>query len=250
MSSLPAFFRRLDKSRTRAVLVSLGLFGFVIAIFVLGKAGVILDVAEVRSAMADLATGPWGLPALITVFIVSAFVGIPQFVLIGIAVFAFGPFLGFAYSWVATLVSGTVTFFTGRLVGEGTVRRHGGQFSNRLSTFIGRNAFLASAIVRNVPTGPFLLVNMVFGVSHARFSHFLSGLALGVLPKIALVAFAGTSILQALDGRPLLAVAAAIVAIAIWLVLVLYARSRIRGVEQNVSPEPTSAVDIDAAANK
>lgn len=250
MRSLPAFFRRLDKTRTRAVLVSLLLFGFVIALFLLGKSGMLYDVEAVRAAMADLATGPWGLPALIAVFVVSAFVGVPQFVLIGIGVFAFGPFLGFAYSWIATLVSGTVTFFTGRFVGESTVRRHGGQFANRLSKFIGRNAFLASAIVRNVPTGPFLLVNMVFGVSRAKFSHFLAGLAFGVLPKIALVAFAGTSILQALDGRPFLAVAAAGAAIGIWLVLVLYARARLRSVEQNMSQDAPSAVDIHAMPDK
>ncbi|MEL6569203.1 MAG: VTT domain-containing protein [Pseudomonadota bacterium] len=228
MRSLPAFFRRLDATRTRAILVSLLLFGLVISLFIMGKYGSLYDVDAVRRALADVAQGPWGLPALIAVFIVAAFVGAPQFVLIGIAVFAFGPILGFAYSWIATLVSGTVTFWTGRFVGEGTVRRHGGNFVNRMATFIGQNAFVASAIVRNVPTGPFLLVNMVFGVTRAKFSHYLAGMALGVLPKIALVAFAGTSIMSAFEGQPLVAAGAAILAVGIWLGLVLFARSRIR----------------------
>ena len=231
MRSLPAFFRRLDKTRTRAILVSLLLFGLVISIFIMGRYGSLYDVEAVRRGLADVAEGPWGLPVLIAVFIVAAFVGAPQFVLIGMAVFAFGPVVGFVYSWIATLVSGTVTFWTGRFVGEGTVRRHGGNFANRLANFIGKNAFVASAVVRNVPTGPFLLVNMIFGVTRAKFSHFIAGMALGVLPKIALVAFAGTSILSAFEGQPLVALGAAALAVAIWIGLVLFARSRIRGAE-------------------
>lgn len=250
MRSLPAFFRRLDQTRLRAVIVSVLLFAVVIAIFVIGKTGTFIDIDAVRGAMSDLATGPWGLPALIMVFCLAAFLGVPQFVLIGIAVFAFGPVLGFVYSWIATLSSGTLTFWIGRLAGEGTVRKHGGNFANRMSSFIGRNAFAASAIVRNVPTGPFLLVNMIFGVSHAKFTHYLGGMALGVIPKIGLVAFAGTSILSAFDGRPIVAVLAAAAAVIIWVALVLYARSRIRGDSNSIPQKDDYPVDTGAAHSK
>ncbi len=229
MSFLPTFLRRLDATATRTVVVSLALFATVMVIFLVGKTGLIFDLDWLKARMNTLADGPWGLPALIGVFIFGAFIGVPQFVLISIAVVAFGPILGFAYSWVATLVSGAVTFFTGRLAGEPAIRRYGGNFANRMSAFIGRNAFLASAIVRTFPTGPFLLVNMAFGVSQASFAHYLAGMAVGILPKLMLVAFAGQSVLSALDGRPLLAIAAAGLAIALWVVLALYARRRVRG---------------------
>ncbi|NBC20401.1 MAG: TVP38/TMEM64 family protein [Alphaproteobacteria bacterium] len=246
MSVFPRFLRRLDASPARAVWVSALLFALVIAIFVTGRTGAIVDVEALRASMDRLADGPWGLPALIAVFCVCAFVGVPQFVLIGLSVFAFGPLTGFAFAWVATMVSGALNFWIGRLVGEDAVRRHGGQFVNRLSAFIGRNAVAASAIVRNVPTGPFLLVNMVFGVSHARFTHYLAGMGIGILPKIALVAFAGTSIMSAFEGQPLLASGAALLALAIWLALVLYARGRLRAERQDL-PE-TGPVEIDTAA--
>jgi uncharacterized membrane protein YdjX (TVP38/TMEM64 family) len=41
---------------------------------------------------------------------------------------------------------------------------------------------------------------MAFGVSPARFSSFLAGCALGVLPKTALVAFFGGSVMTAVTG--------------------------------------------------
>ena len=228
MSVFPRFFRRLDATATRTVIVSVLLFGSVIALFLIGRSGSLVDLDTLQTTLSGLATGPWGLPALVAVFCICAFIGVPQFVLIGIAVFAFGPVFGFAYSWVATLASGTVTFWVGRLAGEDAMRRYGGNFANRMSAFIGRNAFVASAVVRNVPTGPFLLVNMAFGVSRARFLHYLGGMALGVLPKLTLVAFAGQSVLSAMGGRPLLAGAAAVAAIAVWVLLALYARRRIR----------------------
>lgn len=245
MISLLRFLRRLDATAMRTVLVSLALFGTVIAIFVVGKTGSLLDVDGMSAALGDLAAGPWGLPALIVVFCLCAFLGVPQFVLIGMSVFAFGPMLGFAYAWLATLVSGTVTFWVGRLSGEDAMRRYGGNFANRMSAFIGRNAFAASAIVRNVPTGPFLMVNMAFGVSRARFSHYLAGMALGVLPKIGLVAFAGSSIASAVDGNLWMAGAAAALAVGIWIGLALYARSRVRGERKTVSHEAPETVDSD-----
>ncbi len=246
MSLIPRFLRRLDASASRTVWVSALLFGVVIAIFAIGRTGAVVDVEALRRGMDDLADGPWGLPALVAAFSICAFFGVPQFVLIGLSVFAFGPLTGFAFAWVATMISGALDFWIGRLVGEDAVNRHGGQFVNRLSGFIGRNALAASAIVRNVPTGPFLLVNMVFGASQARFSHFLVGMGIGVLPKITLVAFAGTSIMSAFEGQPLVAGGAAFLAVGIWIALVLYARTRLRRERQD-SPS-SSRNEIDSAS--
>ncbi|MEM9738300.1 MAG: VTT domain-containing protein [Pseudomonadota bacterium] len=248
MLSLPAFLRRLDASRTRAILVSLLLFSLILAMFLIGKTGTLYDPVAVRDAMAELSNSGWGLPTLIFLFVVLAYVGFPQAGLIGISVFAFGPLQGAFYAFIATLCSGTTTFYTGRFVGEAALRQHGGNLANRLSIFIGRNAFLASAIVRNVPTGPFLLVNMIFGATRAKFLHYMSGLAVGASVKIVLITFFGASILQALQGNPLLAILAGAGAVAIWLVMVVYARDRLRAIEQEMSQEADSYVDTPKQA--
>lgn len=250
MRSLPAFLRRLDATRTRTILVSLLLFSLILLLFVLGKSGTLYDPDAVRDAMAELSGSWWGLPSLILLFIILAYVGFPQAGLIGISVFAFGPVNGALYAWIATLCSGTTTFYTGRIVGEAALRKHGGNLANRLSIFIGRNAFLASAVVRNVPTGPFLLVNMIFGATRAKFLHFLAGLGVGASVKIVLITFFGASILQALQGNPVLAILAGLAAVGIWLVMVLYARGRLRAIEQEMSQTPQSGVDTsNQAAN-
>lgn len=223
--------------------MGLGLLTVVLALFVLGKTTNLLNVETLQSTIESLGSSPWALPALVLIFVLAAFMGFPQFVLIGFAVAAFGPWTGALYAWLASLVSGAVTFFTGRFAGEKAVRKYAGKKVNDFASFIGKNAFLASLIVRNVPAGPFLIVNMVFGASRAKFSHFISGMAVGTLPKIALVAFAGQSLFAAVQGNPVIAILAAIAAIAIYAGVALFAKRRLLAQEKNLPSEPAEPVD-------
>jgi uncharacterized membrane protein YdjX (TVP38/TMEM64 family) len=93
---------------------------------------------------------------------------------------------------------------------------------------MGKNGFLASLIVRFVPTAPFIVVNMAFGAARVNFWAFMLGLALGVLPKTILVAFAGDSILDALQGEFLAAAVMAALAIVVWVVIALIVRRLVR----------------------
>ncbi len=250
MSVLPRFLTRLDATAQRSVLITLALFGLVIAIFLVGKAGIGLDMRAVEGTISSFSESPLAPLILIAIFCVAAFLGAPQFGLIAMAVAVFGPWQGMAYSWLATMISGAVTFWVGRFAGEETFRRYAGNMANRMSSFIGRNAFAASAIVRNVPTGPFLVVNMAFGISSARFLPFWAGMAIGIVPKILLVAFAGQSLLAALQGAPWIAVGAALAAGGLWIAIMLYARRRVRGEAglqqgQIVAPKPETEIDTD-----
>jgi uncharacterized membrane protein YdjX (TVP38/TMEM64 family) len=97
---------------------------------------------------------------------------------------------------------------------------------------VGRSGFWSSLAVRIVPSAPFIVVNMAAGVSHMRRGSFIAGTGLGIIPKGALVAFAGGSIMSlAEDGELTLALALAGVALG-WLAAVIWVRRvlRARGV--------------------
>ena len=232
-----------DTPARRTMLLGGGLLAVVLLVFVLGKLGILPSGEAMTAWMDGMADSPWGLPALIVVFCVAAFLGVPQFALIAAAVAVFGPWAGGAYSWIATMASGALTFYVGRLTGEQAFRRYAGKTANRLAGFIGRNAFVASAVVRNVPTGPLLLVNMAFGVSHARFLPFWAGMGLGTIPKIVLVAFAGRSLLAALSGNPVTAILAALAAVAVYAVIAIWVRQRVRKSGQSVALIGAGEVD-------
>jgi len=173
----------------------------VLGLFVLGKSTDFLSPETLQETLSEAAQGPWALPVLALVFCFCAFLGVPQFVLIGVTIYAFGPVWGAVWSWWASLCSGTLTFWIGRLSGDSLIRRFKARRVQRFTAFIARNAFAASAIVRNVPTGPFLIVNMLFGAVGANYLAYLAGMGLGILPKIFVVAFGLQAIQSALGGQ-------------------------------------------------
>jgi uncharacterized membrane protein YdjX (TVP38/TMEM64 family) len=199
---LSDFVNNMDARAWRAVAVTLGLFVIVAAMLVVGRLfyGAQIE-AFVHTTLGGAERAHWGLPAAIAVFTLTAYIGAPQFVLITACVVAFGPEVGFWYSWAATIVSGAVTFLTGKLSSTQTAKRFGGATGGRFTRFMGKNGFWASFLVRFVPTAPFAVVNMAMAAAKAPFFAFMAGLALGVLPKTAIVAFAGDGIMDALEGN-------------------------------------------------
>ncbi len=244
------YVTNMDARAVRAVVVSALLFLAVALVFVMGRTTAIFDEddAPIFQWLQDNAESPWGLPATIVVFTLASFLGAPQFGLIAIAVVAFGAERGAAYAWVATMVSATLHFQIARLIGAGALRRYGGDAVNRISRLVGKNGFWSSLVVRIVPSAPPIVVNMAAGVSHMAFVSFLAGTALGIVPKIALVAFFGGSIVSLVQSGDLtLALTLAGVALG-WLVAVLWARRALQGQGDGAEAEAAAPIATAGAA--
>ncbi len=218
------FLNAMDARAVRAVSVSLALFALVIAVFLVGRFAFGIEPGDVQVWLSQAASQWYALPLTILAFTAFSYIGAPQFALIAAAVLAFGPVAGFAYSWLGTMVSAAANFWTGRVLGADVIRRYGGETVNRVSAFVGRNGFWASAIIRNVPSAPFIVINMAAGVSRMGFLIFMAGTGLGIIPKIALVAFAGSSVIALLTGSGLWVAAILALTAFGWLMAMLMAR--------------------------
>ncbi len=223
------FVNNMDARAWRAVAVSVAMVVVVAIMLVIGRLFYGDQIAAfVDSTLGEARRENWGLLATILVFTLTAYVGAPQIVLIGACVVAFGPEQGFWFAWIATIVSGAATYFTGRLSSTETQKRFGGATGGRFTRFMGKNAFLASLIVRSLPTAPFIVVNMAFGAARVNFWAFIGGLALGVLPKTAIVAFAGDGIMDAFEGKLGSAALMGAAAIVIWILVMVAVRRWVR----------------------
>ena len=225
------FITNMDARAWRTLLVSFVLFGGVGLVFVFGAQALGFGGEASVERWLGAAHGVWSLPVAILAFAGLAFLGVPQFMLIAAAVVAFGPVTGFAYSWVGTMVSSLVGFGLGRAAGAPTLAVLSGEGVRRFMALVGRNGFLASLIVRLVPSAPFIVVNMAAGVTPMRLTHFAAGTAIGIVPKIALTAFAGNSIVQVLRGQGGGNLALLALAAAAWLGIGWYARRWLKGRE-------------------
>ena len=246
MNALIQFMLRLDVRAARAIGVSIALFVVVAAVFVIGRFVLDIEPGAVGDWFESAASRWYALPLTILVFIALSFLGAPQFGLMAAAIVAFGPTIGFAYAWIATLVAATVNYFLGRWFGAGLLARFGGDWANRISDFIGRNGLMASMIVRWVPSGPFIVVNMGFGVARTPYWAFALGTLLGTGPKILVVALAGESI-RALfsEGRVLIGLALALAVVG-WIGMMLVARRWLRR-NRPVETAPGAAADGEEA---
>ena len=228
MRRLFDFLSNMDAQAWRALAVSFVLFGGVGVVFVFGAQAFGIDSARTLEGWLGAARGPWSLPVAVAAFAALAFVGTPQIVLIAAAVVAFGPLTGAAYSWIGTMVSALIGFYLGRGAGARVLERVSGEGVRRFMRLVGENGFLASLIVRLAPSAPFIVVNMAAGMTPMRARDFVAGTGLGIVPKIALTAFAGASVVRLMRGEigrhgvELVAVAV------LWLALGWFARRWLR----------------------
>lgn len=203
---------------------------FVLGIAVLALAyafgGGVLRVhgqGSVEALLAGIAHGPWAAAGVMLVFSALALAGMPQFILIAATVVVFGPLLGAVYSWLATMGSAAFGFALGRLFAKRMIERFGGKRLNDAGDLVARHGILSSALIRNVPSAPFIVINVAAGATRMSTAKFLIGTALGILPKIAFIALAGTGLFNALESRKpedyflVIAVIAAWVAFGFWL---------------------------------
>jgi len=231
------FAQNMDARAWTAVGVSVAMIVVALIVLVVGR---LYYGAEIEAFIDQTLGGArrthLGLPVTIAVFTLTAYVGAPQFVLILACVVAFGPEQGFWFAWIATVVSGAVTYITGRLAGAETTKRLGGATGGRFTRFMGKNAFLASLIVRFVPTAPFVVVNMAFGAARVTFWPYIAGLTIGVLPKTAIFAFGYDGIMDAVEGRWGSAALMGGAAILLWVLVAYVVRRWIRPEKSDEQP--------------
>jgi uncharacterized membrane protein YdjX (TVP38/TMEM64 family) len=231
MRKLLAFITNMDRQAWRTLAVSFVLFGGVGVVFLFGAQVLGFNGEAAVERWLGATSGPWALPAAVGAFALLAFIGVPQFVLIAAAVVAFGAWTGFAYSWIGTMVSSLVGFYLGRFAGARSLQTLSGDSMQRFMGMVGRNGFLASLIVRLVPSAPFIVVNMAAGVTPMRVFDFAFGTALGIIPKIALTAFAGNSIVQAMKGGGVTHIAWLVAVVVLWVVIGWLARKWLKSRE-------------------
>lgn len=228
MNRIINFILNMDARAQRAAMVSIMLLASVAMVFVFGKLFLDASADDLGEVFAAAASQWYALPLTIIIYIIMSLFGAPQFVLMAATMVAFGPIYGFAYAWIATLCSCSVNFWMGRSFGARLLQRFGGDWMNRAAEFVGRNGLIASALVRIVPSGPFIVVNMAFGASRTPFWAFIAGAALGTAPKILVVGLTGQSLLTLLTGENLLLAGGLLAAaLIIWLVIMLAARRRL-----------------------
>ncbi len=202
----------------------------VIQIFVLGIVTLSIDFkpASIASWFQTFGQSVYAIPATFGIYVLSAFVNVPQLMLHTGVVLTFGPVIGSLVAWIATLISASFNFWLGQRMGADRISKISSGNMTKVLRLIRKHGFLASMGVRIVPTGPFILVNMVAGVTHMKFSHFFVGTAIGIIPKIAIVVFLSEGVKATVTGKGPIYVAIVVAIALIWMGIIYATGSRLK----------------------
>ena len=200
----------------------------VLALLVAGLSGESINFDAVQALMSEIRDSHYAIFIVVIIFVIASFLGAPQWALITACTVGFGPVIGGLFAWFSTLCSASVNFWLGRLLGQKRLTQMTGPRMENILKKVERNGVLWSFVVRLVPTGPFILVNLAAGVSSIRYVSFLLGTALGIIPKILIVAFIAQGMFAGLDGRIMSLVFIALAVVTIIITLSLQKRFRQR----------------------
>ena len=188
------FLARMDRATWTSLGVSALLLLFVLTMYFFGQQWLHLEAGDsnaITELMTRAGTAPLALLGVISIFALLALTGFPQILLITACVITFGTVTGAVYAWIATMASAAFTFGLGHVMGAGWVARLSGARSHAMIDFLSRRAVLASAIIRVVPSAPFIVINSAAGAAHLPLWKFGLGTGIGIIPKILLVASLG-----------------------------------------------------------
>jgi len=188
-----------------------------VVLVILAKIFFDIDQSEFFEMMQILSESPWAVPITIALFCGFAFIAAPQWMLITGTVLAFGVWEGGVLSWVGSLLSAILGFGIGQGLGAERLRRVDAKLVRRLSSAVRKNGFMTSLVVRLVPTGPAILVNLAAGVSRMKFRHFIAGTAIGIVPKILIICLISQGLISGLSGSLMAVFFAALAIVAILL---------------------------------
>jgi phosphatidylserine/phosphatidylglycerophosphate/cardiolipin synthase-like enzyme/uncharacterized membrane protein YdjX (TVP38/TMEM64 family) len=145
--------------------------------------------------------GRWWAPLLIVAaYTPACFVMFPRPLITLFAVVAFGTKVGVLYAFSGIMIAAEVTYFVGRLVDRGTVRRVAGAKLNRVSEILRRRGLIAVTALRLVPLAPFAIEGLVAGAIRIKLWHFTVGTAIGIVPGTLATILLGDQIENALHN--------------------------------------------------
>lgn len=231
-------------ARSAVLFVSLVVLGMLLKTTDLGS---LLDTAWIDADIKG--QGAAGKALFVAAGAAFVAVGLPRQAVAFLGGYAFGLVEGSALALMAQAIGCATAFVYARFIARDWVAKRISDRMRRIDAFLASNTFAMTLLIRFLPVGNNLMVNLTAGVSGAGALAFIGGSALGYIPQTVIFALVGSGI----DIDPLFRIGLAVVLFAasgvmgIW----LYRRHRHgRHLDEALEREIGVAEDdADAAAD-
>jgi uncharacterized membrane protein YdjX (TVP38/TMEM64 family) len=138
--------------------------------------------------------GLMGVVNFILIASVATALGSPRQLLAFLGGYAFGFVNGALYSTLACTLGCALSFYFARFLARPWVKRRYPHKIVKVNSFLQKQTFSKTIIIRLLPVGSNLITNLVAGVTDIRARHFIAGSLLGYIPQMAIFALMGKGI--------------------------------------------------------
>lgn len=165
----------------------------------LAAIGIIFNIMDLRGAMDEhwidahvRGHGLTGYAIFIGAASLFTAIGLPRQVISFLGGYAFGCVVGTTLGTIATTIGCAIAFFYARFFGRSFVSRKFGRKIGKVDSFLKRNTFHTTLVIRFMPVGSNILTNLLAGVTSVRASSFIAGSAAGFIPQTLIFALLGS----------------------------------------------------------
>jgi uncharacterized membrane protein YdjX (TVP38/TMEM64 family) len=166
-----------------------------IAVFVAWRMGFLSDPARAKAHLQGMRQIRWLPVTFVSIYTVSAALGVPPVIatLVGGAVF--GTKLGTAYSWIGAILGALGGYAIARWLGGNAIRHLLGRHRDKLDKLQDRATFASLFRLRVNPIVPYNILNFASGLSKVGFRDYFLATVFGVFPATAVYAYFADSVI-------------------------------------------------------
>jgi len=181
----------------------------------------IAKVENITGMLDKLSGSIWAMPYAVLLYALLSSVFFPATVLTVATVITFGAIKGFIISYLGMIICGLLGHAIGQKLGEGGLHNRFGKLVRKVFDMVRDSGIAGVATLRIIPTGPFMLMNMVFGAAGIGVANFLIGSIIGLAPGTIAIALTGNGISKIIEHPSPQNVAYLLLGIALWVAIIV-----------------------------
>jgi phosphatidylserine/phosphatidylglycerophosphate/cardiolipin synthase-like enzyme/uncharacterized membrane protein YdjX (TVP38/TMEM64 family) len=148
-----------------------------------------INQEDVENFFISINESPWVLPILFIIFFLSGLTALSINLILVSSTLVIGPWAAFGCGFSGSLLSAVAAFYIGKVAGKPILKKLFADRLEALSRKISERGVLSVALLRLVPIAPFVVINLVAGLSGLRIKTFVLGSCLGMIPGMLGVVF-------------------------------------------------------------
>ncbi|MBK5929470.1 phosphatidylserine/phosphatidylglycerophosphate/cardiolipin synthase [Halochromatium salexigens] len=173
-----------------------------------------LEPQRLAETARTLTHSAWGVPIVLTAFVIASLVAVPVTLLILVTTLVFDPLLGALIALVASAIAAVGGYGIGHYTGAKTAKKRLGGRLGELRERLTKGGIFTVVTLRIVPVAPFAVLNLLAGALQVRFRDYVLGTLIGMAPGVIAMALFSEGLLKLLgrtDMRSLALVVGAVV---------------------------------------